>query len=180
MKGEILYKINRQGQEEESCVVVPTEHREAIMQIAHDSIMGGHLGYKKTLDKIRAQFNWPGITADVERYGKSCDACQRTIPKGKVQKAPLGSMPIIETPFDRVTVDLIGPIVPKSDNGNRYILTLVDYATRFPEAVALKTIDTEKVAEALVNIFARVGVPNEILSDNGPQLILLSCYTADQ
>ena len=80
-------------------------------------------------------------------------------------------MPIIETPFHRVAVDLIGPMVPKSDKGNRYILTLVDYATRFPEAVALKSTDTEKVAEALVDMFARVGIPNEILSDNGPQFI---------
>ena len=114
----VLYKANKLGQEEDSCVVVPTIHREAIMPIAHDSIMGGHLGYKRTLDKIRAQFNWPGITADVERYCKSCNACQRTIPKGKVAKAPLGNMPIIETPFHRVAVDLVGPIVPKSDKGN--------------------------------------------------------------
>ena len=110
LKNGILYKANKQGQEEDSCVVVPTKHREAIMQIVHDSIMGSHLGYKRTLDKIRAQFNWPGITADVERYCKSCDACQRTIPKGKVQKAPVGSMLIIETPLHRVAVDLIGPI----------------------------------------------------------------------
>ena len=171
VRGWVLYKANKLAQEEDSCVVVPIIHREAIMQIAHDSIMGGHLGYKKTLDKIRAQFTWPGITADVERYCKSCDACQRTIPNGKVVKAPLGSMPIIKTPFHRVAVDLVGPIVPKSDKGNRYILTLVDYATRFPEAVALKTTDTEKVAEALVDMFARVGIPNEVLSDNGPQFI---------
>ena len=136
LKDEILYKGNDQGKQEDCCVVVPTKHREAVMQIAHDSIMGGHLRYKKPFDKIRVQFYWPGMTADVERYCKSCDACQRTIPKGKAGKAPLGSMPLIETPFHRVAVDLIGPIVPKSDKGNRYILTLVDYATRFPETVA--------------------------------------------
>ena len=68
-------------------------------------------------------------------------------------------------------MDLIGPMVPKSDKGNRYILNLVDYATRFLEAVALKSTDTDKVAEALVDMFARVGIPNEILSDNGPQFI---------
>ena len=85
LKDEILYKVNDQGKQEDYCVVVPTKHREAIMQIAHDSIMGGHLRYKKTFDKIRAQFYWPGMTADVERYCKSCDACQRTIPKGKVR-----------------------------------------------------------------------------------------------
>ena len=62
-------------------------------------------------------------------------------------------------------------MVPKSDKGNRYILTLADYATRYPEAVALKSTDTEKVGEALVDMFARVGILNEILSDNGPRFI---------
>jgi len=46
----------------------------------------------------------------------------------------------------------------------------VDFATRYPEAVALKNITTTAVAEGLVNIFARVGVPEEILSDRGTQL----------
>ena len=55
--------------------------------------------------------------------------------------------------------------------GHRYILTLVDFATRYPEAVPLKTIDTETVAEALVNVFSRVGVPEEILSDLGTQFV---------
>jgi hypothetical protein len=78
-------------------------------------------------------------------------------------------MPLIDTPFKRVAVDLIGPITPVSDRGNRYILTVVDYATRYPEAMALKNIETETVAEALVDIFTRVGVPQEMLSDMGAQ-----------
>ena len=57
------------------------------------------------------------------------------------------------------------------DRGNRYILTMVDYATRYPEAVPLKDIQTETVAEALVNMFTRVCVPNEILSDQGSQFL---------
>ena len=55
------------------------------------------------------------------------------------------------------------------NKGNRYILTLVDYATRFPEAVPLSNIETERVAEALVDIFCRVGLPREMLSDMGTQ-----------
>ena len=51
------------------------------------------------------------------------------------------------------------------------MLTLVDYATRYPEAVALAKIGTETVAEALLGIFARVGFPQEILSDNGTQFV---------
>ena len=58
-------------------------------------------------------------------------------PKGKVSPVPLEKMPLIETPFERVAVDLVGPIQPVTDRKNRYILTLVDYATRYPEAIPL-------------------------------------------
>ena len=74
-------------------------------------------------------------------------------------KVPLGSMHIIDTPFHRIAIDLIGELVPKSDRGNQYILTVVDCATGYPEAVALKRIDTEAVAEALLEIFSRMGFP---------------------
>jgi len=79
-------------------------------------------------------------------------------------------MPITEIPFKRVAIDIVGEIFPASSRGHRYILTVVDFATRYPEAVALKNITTTTVAEALVSIFARVGVPEEILSDRGTQL----------
>ena len=45
----------------------------------------------------------------------------------------------------------------------------MDYATRYPEAVPLASIDTEAVAEALVSIFSRVGIPNEVLTDMSTQ-----------
>ena len=97
---------------------------------------------------------------DVKRYCRSCDICQRTVAKGQVVKVPLGQMPVIDTPFDRVAVDLVGPIFPPTEKGYKYILTMVDYATRYPEAQPLKDIQTETaVAEALVNMFARVGIP---------------------
>jgi len=79
-------------------------------------------------------------------------------------------MPIIDIPFKRVAIDIVGEIFPASSRGHRYILTVVDFETRYPEAVALKNITTTAVAEALVSIFARVGVPEEILSDRGTQL----------
>ena len=150
-------------------IVVPTQYRKRVMELAHESIVGGHLSAKKTEDRIMSSFHWPGITSDVTRFCRSCDVCQKTIPKGRVSKVPLGEMPIIDEPFHRVAVDLIGPITPVSDKGNRYILTVVDYATRYPEAFALPKIETERVAEALLDIFSRVGFPAEILSDRGTQ-----------
>ena len=80
-------------------------------------------------------------------------------------------MPLIDKPFKRVAIDLVGPISPTSEEGHRYIITLVDFATRYPGAVPLKTIDTETVAEALVVIFSRLGVPEEILSDLDIQFV---------
>ena len=78
-------------------------------------------------------------------------------------------MPLIDTPFKRVAVDIVGPIAPPSEAGHRYILTLVDYATRYPEAVPFKKITTEAVAEALLDIYSRVGIPEEVLTDQGTQ-----------
>ena len=85
--------------------------------------------------------------------------------KGSVPKAPLQKMLLIDMPFKLVAIDLIGPISPSSEEDHRYILTLVDYATRYPEAVPLKKIDTETVAETLADIFSCLGIPEEILSD---------------
>ena len=71
-------------------------------------------------------------------------------------------------PFSRVVVDLVGPL-PVSNNGKRFILVLIDCATRYPDAVAIKNIYTTAIAEELVPIFSRVGIPDEMLSDTGTQ-----------
>ncbi|XP_070385441.1 uncharacterized protein [Dermacentor albipictus] len=148
-------------------VVVPKKFRTAVLELAHDGLMGGHQGTKKTVLKVQTEFFWPGLQADAKRFVASCDSCQRTTPRGHTRKAPLVRVPVIQTPFQRVAVDIVGPLNPKSAQGNRYILTMVDYATRYPDAVALPSVETERVAEALVEMFSRVGVPREVLSDRG-------------
>ena len=115
------------------------------MEVAHDTMLAGHMGVKKTEDRILTNFYWPGIYQDVMSFCRSCDVCQRTVSKGNVTKVPLGKMPLMDLPFKRVTKDLIGPITPASDKGHRYMLNLVDYATRYPEAMSFKNIDTETV-----------------------------------
>ena len=49
---------------------------------------------------------------------------------------PLGKLPLIDTPFKHVAVNIVGPIEPRSEKRNRFILTVIDYATRYPEVVA--------------------------------------------
>ena len=152
------------------CVLVaPKECRRTILVTAHESTFAGHFSHRKTEMKIKQQFYWPMMTSDIRDFCRSCDKCQRVSPKGRVKPVPLVKMPIITEPFSRVAMDLVGPISPPAEGGQQYILTLIDVATGFPEAIPLKEITSIAVAEALMLIFSRVGIPKEILSDRGTQ-----------
>ena len=171
VKNGLLYRNHQQLQGVNRPVtkqlVVPQGRRHQVLKLAHESIMAGHMGVQKTTDRILGNFYWPGVHGDVIRFCRSCDICQRTVPKGRIPKATLEDMPIIDSPFKRIAIDIVGPIYPMSEKKNRYILTVVDYASRYPEAVALPSIETERVAEALLEIYSRVGFPSEVLSDLG-------------
>ena len=94
VKGGVLYRVYKHpyvnGCKSLKQVMVPVQLRSRIMELAHGSIMGGHMGIKKTVDKIQSAFFWPGIQGHVARYCKSCDICQKTVDKGSVLKVPLG------------------------------------------------------------------------------------------
>ena len=60
----------------------------------------------------------------------------------------------------------MGPL-PRSHSGNQYVLVLCDYTTRYPEVVPLQNIDAETIAEELVKVFTRVGIPREMLTNQG-------------
>ena len=115
-------------------VIVPEKLRRPIMEIAHGSIMG----IKKTTDTIQGAFYWPGIPGDVTRFCKSRGVCQKTVSKGSVQKVLIEKMPPIDKPFKRVAIDLVSLISLPSEEGHRYILTLVDFSIRYPEAVPIE------------------------------------------
>ena len=76
-------------------------------------------------------------------------------------------VPIVTTLFHKVAIDIVGAISPPLFKKHIYILTLVDYATSFTEAVPLRNITSSDVADALMSIFSRAGIPCEILSDRG-------------
>lgn len=72
----------------------------------------------------------------------------------------------MQVPFERIGMDLIGPL-ERSAQGHRFALILVDYATRNPEAVALRNISAKSVADTLFRLISRMGIPKEILTDQG-------------
>ena len=75
-------------------------------------------------------------------------------------------MPLIERTFQRIAIDIVGPL-PRSKAGNKYILIVCYHATRYPEAVPLPSIEAERIAKELVKLFSRVGIPDDILTDQG-------------
>uniref|UniRef100_A0A8C5M2Q8 Gypsy retrotransposon integrase-like protein 1 n=1 Tax=Leptobrachium leishanense TaxID=445787 RepID=A0A8C5M2Q8_9ANUR len=150
-------------------LVVPKKYRRDLLKIGHDIPLAGHLGHQRTLHRLTQSFFWPGLSGDVRDYCRTCEICQRVGKRGDKAKATLRPLPIVGEPFRRVAVDLIGPLAVPSTTGKKSILTIVDYATRYPEAIALRNIQAETVAGALLQIFSRVGFPQEILSDQVTQ-----------
>ena len=99
----------------------------------------------------------------VANFCKRC-GCYQKASWYKGKRAPLVPLPIIDVPFKCIAMDIIGPM-PHSHSGNTYILVVCDYATRYPEAMAIRSIEAERIAEELIKLFARVGIPEEILTD---------------
>ncbi len=80
-------------------------------------------------------------------------------------RAPLIPLPILPEPFTRVAINIIGPLT-RTESGNRYILTMIDYASRYLDAVTLRSTNSKTVTEALLIMFSRLEVPTEVLTDH--------------
>ena len=170
VKNGILYRGYRDGRDGDRRyqLAVPKELRDKVFSLGHETLLSGHRGAAKTVSRISQDFYYPGMFQDLRDRTWSCDVCQRSVSKGSVGKAPMGKLPLIGVPFSVVCVDIVGPLTPPSD-GHRYILTIIDQCTRFPEAIPLKDIETATVAEALMSTFSRVGLPDRVHSDCGSQ-----------
>ncbi len=106
----LLYCVAQRRGEEVKLLVVPRTKTEAIMELAHSHPMAGHLGAQNTTSRIRDRFHWPGLDADVKRFCQACPVCQRTAPRTP-PPTPLIPLPIIEVPFERIGMDLVGPLL---------------------------------------------------------------------
>jgi len=171
VKKGLLYKCYKEVMLDKvsTRLLVPKPLRVKVMRVAHESLLTAHQGIKKTQDKVGAVFYWPGIMSDIMRFVKSCEVCQSALGKQGVSKAPLGHLPLIEEPFSMICIDIVGPIKPRTNAGNKYILTVIDMATRYPEAIPMKTINTEEVVDKLFEIYCRTGMPKRIHTDRGGQ-----------
>lgn len=119
VRGDLLYCLTQDPQTQaEICqLLVPQRFRMAVMRLAHDVPWAGHLGREKTLCRLAQRFFWPGVHHAVRDYCASCPECQRANPSG-VPRAPLVPLPVVGTPFERVGLDLVGPL-ERSTNKNK-------------------------------------------------------------
>lgn len=150
-------------------LVLPRLKVKEILQEFHGGVTGGHLGVKKTLMKIKQRFYWLHCREDVEDWCRKCTKCASV--KGP-QTRSRGALKLynVGAPWERIALDIAGPF-PITDKGNRYILVVVDYFTKWPEAFAIPNQEAVTVAEKLVNeVFCRFGLPLEIHADQGRNL----------
>ena len=166
VKKGLIYRVtkDRVGDVLEQ-LLVPKTFVSKVIYLAHSHQLGAHLGVDKTYERIVARFYWPGVRRAVVDFCKGCDVCQKTAPR-PVQRNPLIPLPIIDVPFSRIGMDIVGPL-PKSARGHRYILVIMDYATRFPEAIPLRAASAKAIAHELFMLFSRVGIADSLISDQG-------------
>src|SRR5271154_1109525 len=149
-----------------------TDLRRKILHVAHDHETAGHPGEQETIVTVEKDYWWPGLRSFVRNYVKGCGPCQQF----KIDRRPShpSYIPIpsdkVTRPFAKCSMDLITDLPPS--NGFDSILVVVDRG--LTKGVILlpcnKTITNEEVGRLLLeNLYKRFGLPNEIISDRGPQ-----------
>jgi transposase InsO family protein len=145
--------------------LVPEPFRRAIFDAVHGL---AHPGIRATKRMISSRYLWPNLAAEVTRWCRSCQDCQRA----KVTAQPAAAVQPIEVPtqrFSHIHLDLVGPL-PASPEGYTHVLTVIDRSTRWAEALPLRAVAAADCAAAFVDGWvARYGVPAAVTSDRGVQ-----------
>ena len=159
-KDDIIYYRNG--------VWVPASFRLQVIAACHSLPPYCHPGTKRTARNIYKIFNWPGLHADVTLYVRSCLICQRSRPglerlQGVIKTHPIpGAFQTVYLDFWHCTY-----------NGTkRIVLTMVDQATKWVEAVVIADQKSNTVAAAFLQTWVcRYGVPFTLITDNEQSLI---------
>lgn len=138
-----------------------------ILDANHKSLLGGHTGVDRMLNKIKRFYYWPSIKKDVYEYVKNCEICERT-KTHKHTKTPIQIAEVASKPFERVYIDLIGPITPATINGHKYIFTCECELTKFAIAVPITDATAISTAQAFLHeVLLKYLLPEYVIMDNG-------------
>lgn len=168
LKDDVLYYL-WQGEKEnlnEYKIVLPKALVPDVLKELHDAPTGGHLGVRKTLFKVSIRFYWYGMSKDVKNWCKQCEVCASRKAPAKKAKAEMKQFNV-GAPLERVGIDIMGPL-PRTAAGNKYILAIADYFTKWVVAIPIRNQEAVTVATKFVEKFVSVfGVPLQIHSDQG-------------
>ena len=145
-------------------VLVPETRRRSIFNAIHGL---AHPSGRTTLAILAKTYAWHGMRRDVLRWARQCEACAAS-KIARHQSPPVQAIPVPSTRFTHVHVDIVGPFPP--DRGFKYLLTMIDRTTRWPEAVPLADTKTDTVLQAFLDHWvSRFGVPHTVTTDRGAQ-----------
>ena len=163
--GELLYYLSDPDDDPTPRLYIPKQLQDAVIKQYHDD--NGHMGIDKTFESIKRKYYFPNLYQRLTSYVNACVNCQtRALKK---QRPPLQEMEQPPYPFAKLSMDISGPY-PTSLSGNRYILSVVDHYTGWPEAFAIPDTSAQSVAHILVDeVFPRFGCPCEVITDNGTE-----------
>ena len=162
LKGEVLWKKG----EPNDRIVVPQSLQKCILSLNHDLPLTGHAAVDRTLAKLNMKYYWHGMTVDVQAYIANCAICNRNKKTGRKGRHPM-IVYHAGVPMEQIHLDFLGPL-PKTQQGNEYILVIVDQFTKWVECIPLPSQTAEVTARAAVNeFFCRFGCPLQIFTDQG-------------
>jgi transposase InsO family protein len=149
-------------------IVLPLKLRKVVLKQLHNKRLSGHLGIRRTMARIEARFYWPGSSTDVRRWIQSCVRCSMQKNKPAGTREFLGQEPRGGA-FECIGADIMDTH-KVSKRGNRYILLVVDYFTKWAEAFPLKQHTALKVAQVLMErVIVQHGVPTQLHTDQGAE-----------
>ena len=147
-------------------IVLPSNLQETALRAHHNHTTASHRGVNKTLGALRARYYWPGLTSQVKRWIKICHECGAKKNWGRKRRSPLKQY-VVGAPMERLAMDILGPL-PQTPRGNKFVLVVTDYFTKWTESYPIPNQEAVTVAEKLVGEFVcRFGVPRELHSDQG-------------
>ena len=94
-------------------LVLSKQCRSTVLQTAHDVPASGHPGINKTTCRVLSQFYWPGVFKDVADHCRQCEVCQRSPGRQDRVRTKMIPMPLIEKPFQRIAMGIMGPLMKK-------------------------------------------------------------------
>ena len=143
--------------------LLPPSQRQNILYRCHDIPSAGHQGIAKTLKRVQQEAYWVGMAKEVHLYCINSTVCQKAKPP-LPPRAPLVNTPIGK-PWQMLAIDILE--VPVSPNNNCYLLVIMDYFTKWAEAVPLPDQKATSITKAVIKLCSSFGVPDVIHSDQG-------------